>query len=257
LERTIRRCRWRLNWLKEDDANTSYFQHHARYRNKKNFIAKIKVADRVLMDQEEKKEAIWEFYNNLLGTTGQRDFTLDLQNFHIPATDLSDLEQVFTEEVWSAIKVMPFDKALGLDGYMGRFYKVAWEVIKPDFMAVVSRLMQGDVSCLFLLNSAYVTLLPKMADAMEVKDFRQVSLVHSFAKIVTKLLANHLAPKLPSLISCNHGAFVKGRCILDNFMLVQETTKALHRQKALRLLLKLDITKAFDSVSWPFLLEVM
>jgi hypothetical protein len=125
LERTIRRCRWRLNWLNEDDANTSYFQHHARYRNKKNFIAKIKVADRVLMDQEEKKEAIWEFYNNLLGTTGQRDFTLDLQNFHIPATDLSDLEQVFTEEVWSTIKVMPFDKALGLDGYMGRFYKVA------------------------------------------------------------------------------------------------------------------------------------
>jgi hypothetical protein len=96
-----------------------------------------------------------------------------------------------------------------------------------------------------------------MADAMEVKDFRPISLVHSFAKIVTKLLANRLAAKLPSLVSCDQSAFVKGRCILDIFMLVQETAKALHRQKEPRLLLKLDISKAFDSVSWPFLLEVL
>jgi hypothetical protein len=142
---------------------------------------------------------------------------------------------VFTEEeVWATIKALPSDKAPGPDGYTGRFYKVAWEVIKSDLMAAVSRLMQGDVSRLFLLNSAYVTLLPKMADAMEVKDFRPISLMHSFAKIATKLLANRLTTKLPSLVSCNQSAFVKGRCILDNFMLVQETAKALNRQNRRR-----------------------
>ena len=81
LERTMARMRSRLNWLKDGDVNTSYFQHHARYRKKKNFMAKIKVGEQIFTDQDEKKEAIWNFYNNLLGASGHRDFTLDLQAF--------------------------------------------------------------------------------------------------------------------------------------------------------------------------------
>jgi hypothetical protein len=55
-------------------------------------------------------------------------------------------------------------------------------------------------------------------------------------------------------VSNSQSAFIKGRCIHDNFILVQQTAKALHRPKETRILLKLDITKAFDSVSWPSLL---
>jgi hypothetical protein len=90
-----------------------------------------------------------------------------------------------------------------------------------------------------------------------VKDFRPISLVHSFGKLITKILANRLASKLNGLISPNQSAFIKGRFIQDNFMLVQQTSRFLHRQKKASLLLKLDITKAFDSVSWPFLIEVL
>jgi hypothetical protein len=78
------------------------------------------------MDQEEKKEIIWDFYNNLLGMTGQQEFTLDLHAFHRPAIDHLDLEHVFTEyEVWATIKALPSNKVPSLDGYTGKFYKVA------------------------------------------------------------------------------------------------------------------------------------
>jgi hypothetical protein len=59
------------------------------------------------------------------------------------------------------------------------------------------------------------------------------------------------------MVSPNQSAFIKKRFIQDNFMLVQQTVRFLHSQKQPRILLKLDITKAFDSINWSFLLEVL
>ena len=124
-------------------------------------------------------------------------------------------------------------------------------------MAALVSLQQGDMRNLELLNSAYITLIPKKADAREAKDYRPISLVHSFAKLVTKILANRLAPQLNTLVATNQSAFIRGRCIHDNYMLVQQTIKVLHQRKILSLFLKLDISKAFDSVDWAFLLEIL
>jgi hypothetical protein len=81
----------------------------------------------------------------------------------------------------------------------------------------------------FMLNSAYITLLPKKEDAMNIRDYRPISLVHSFAKLVTKLLANRLAGRLDQLVSSSQSAFIKGRFIQDDFMLVQQTARYLHQ----------------------------
>jgi hypothetical protein len=124
-------------------------------------------------------------------------------------------------------------------------------------MAAIAAIQRGNFRNLHLINSALLTLLPKKNYATLVKDFRPISLIHSFAKLITKLLANRLAGRLSELVSANQSGFVKGRCIHDNFLLVQQTTRFLHQQKQPRILLKLDISKAFDSVSWLFLLEVL
>jgi hypothetical protein len=101
----------------------------------------------------------------------------------------------------------------------------------------------------FLPNS------PTKEKAMNIRDYRLISLVHSFAKLLTKLLANRLAEKLEQLVSPSQSAFIKGRFVQDNFMLLRQTARYLHPQKKARILLKLDITKAFDSVSWPFFIR--
>ena len=43
----------------------------------------------------------------------------------------------------------------------------------------------------------------------------------------------------------------------DNFMLVQQTMRRLHATRRASMMLKLDITKAFDTVDWAFHVEVL
>jgi hypothetical protein len=193
-----------------------------------------------------------------MGTSADHDLTVNLDELDLSQHDLADLDEPFTEdEVWVTIKHLPPDQAPGPDGYTGRFYKTCWQIIKKDIMAAIAAIQRGNFRNLHLINSALLTLLPKKNDATLVKDFRPISLIHSFAKLITKLLANRLPGRLSELVSTNQSAFVKGRCIHDNFLLVQQTTRFLHQQKQPRILLKLDISKAFDSVSWLFLLEVL
>jgi hypothetical protein len=107
------------------------------------------------------------------------------------------------------------------------------------------------------LNQALLTLLPKRPDAAALGDYRPSSLIHIFAKLVAKMLATRLAPRMESLVDRNQCAFIRKRCIHDNFMLVQQTARFLRREKEPRVMLKLDIARAFDSVSWGFLVEVL
>jgi hypothetical protein len=58
-------------------------------------------------------------------------------------------------------------------------------------MAATSVVWSRKLVNLGILNSAYITLIPK-EDAYQPKDFRPISLAHSFAKLITKLMANRL-----------------------------------------------------------------
>jgi hypothetical protein len=152
---------------------------------------------------------------------------------------------------------MPSDKAPRPDGFTGRFYKSCWPIIKADIMAAVSALCSRKFRNFGSLNLAYIVLIPKKEGADQPKDFQPISLVHSFIKLITKLMANRLVARLQQMVSLNQSDFIKGQFIQDNFMLVQQTARFLHQQKQPRILIKLDISKPFDSVSWPFLLEVL
>lgn len=256
--RTIAHVRSRIDWLSEGDANTGFFHSHARYRKKKNYIAKLKVGDVILTQPEEMAEATWTFYQQLIGTAQQQDHTLDLPPFHRAAHDLQELDSpISEEEVWNVVKGLPLDKAPGPDGFTGRFHKTCWGIIKTDVMAAIGAVHAGDSRALQALNSALLVLIPKSEEASGIGDYRPISLIHSFAKLVTKILANRLAPKLQTLVATNQSAFIRGRCIHDNFSLVQHLARYLHNRKEPRLLVKLDLTKAFDSVSWSFLLELL
>jgi hypothetical protein len=89
-----------------------------------------------------------------------------------------------------------------------------------DLIRAVNQFYYLNQQGLQFLNQAYVVLIPKKGNPKLISGYRPINLSHSFAKIVSKLLANRLAPELEGLVSINQFAFIKKRCIHDSFMYV-------------------------------------
>ncbi|KAK3198377.1 hypothetical protein Dsin_021792 [Dipteronia sinensis] len=90
------------------------------------------------------------------------------------------------------------------------------------------------------------------------KDFRPISCCNTLYKIIAKIVTNRIKPCLPDIISPSQSAFVAGRCIGDNILLVQELMRNYHKDASCsRLALKVDLMKDFDMVDWGFLLETL
>jgi hypothetical protein len=222
LERTIARQRSRIHWLAEGDANTKLFHAVANGRCIKNFIPAVRVGDEIVTEQDHKLDAFTNAYMELLGKVQNRQFSLNMEFLHLPRLDLSDLEVIFMEEeVWKVIKEMSQDRDPGPDDFIAIFYQKAWPIIKQDVMAAILKLFVGDGRGFGRLNQALITLIPKKEDATLVGDFCPISLVHSFSKLFSKLLANRLKFRLGELVSANQSAFVRGRYLHDNFILVR------------------------------------
>jgi hypothetical protein len=106
-------------------------------------------------------------------------------------------------------------------------------------------------------NATFVSLIQKKTEAVDVKDFRPISLVEGVYKLISKVLANRLKSVLGKIISNSQNAFIGDRQILDSVRIANESLDSRIRSREAGLLCKLDLEKAFDHVNWDFLLYML
>lgn len=177
------RQRSRMTWLKEGDVNSKFFHIKANSRKRKKFMNTLHTPTCIVISAKVKEEELYRFFRERLGTNFQRTSSLNWHMLNLPSLDLSELEEdVSEEELKATIFALPPEKAPGPDGFIGAFFKVAWNIIKEDLLAAISSFLNHKTSQLAELNSAYICLIPKKDDALGTDHFRPISLIHSFLR---------------------------------------------------------------------------
>ena len=102
-------------------------------------------------------------------------------------------------------------------------------------------------------NSSFITLIPKVQDPLNLSDYRPISLIGCYYKIISKILAERMKKVIDKVIGEEQNAFIQGRYILDGGLIANEACDYLKKEKKKAFLMKIDFEKAYDSVNWNFI----
>jgi hypothetical protein len=248
----------RILWLKEGDKCSKFFHSMANSHRRYNSIDYLMIEGNLSNNQVEISEHIVKYYQKLFEEQCQWRLRVDDIVFdQILDHEAGWLEREFEEEeVRKVVMALEGDKAPGPDGFSIAFFQVCWEVVKEDIMKIF-REFHAEDKFEVSLNSTFISLIPKVPGASEMKDFRPISLVGSLYKIIAKVLANRLKGVLDKVISKTQSAFIKGRQILDPILIANESLDSRRRSGEPGILCKMDLEKAYDHVNWDFLLYML
>jgi hypothetical protein len=169
--------------------------------------------------------------------------------------ELLDAE-ITEDEIFHALKGSYEEGSPGPDGFSFLFYHKFWSIIKKDCMALVRAFDKGDLN-IASLNYTMVILIPKEDNANTLKKFRPISLINCSFKVFANALNNRLEDISGRLLASNQTTFVKGRYILESVVGAHEIIYYTVKNVGKGIFLKLDYEKAYDSLSWQFLEEML
>ncbi|GJW05389.1 RNA-directed DNA polymerase, eukaryota, reverse transcriptase zinc-binding domain protein [Tanacetum coccineum] len=167
------------------------------------------------------------------------------------------IREVSDKEVKDAMFGIGDDKAPGPDGFTAKFFKKSWEVTGNDVCKAVREFFMAN-KMLGEVNATLITLVPKVQHPNKVSEYSPIACCNVMYKCISKIITNRITGCLDKLVSINQSAFVPGRLIQDNLLITQELLKGYNRKSGpARCALKIDIAKAYDTVDWNFLEQIM
>lgn len=223
-EEAIMQQRAKVDWIRLGDANNSYFHANVKAKHRHSGLDCLQLNDGTMVTTpHEIEHEILNFYSKLVGQNEERlegiDITIMRDGPHVTREQAAGLiGQVTRPEIHAALAGIGDLKAPGLDGYNAKFFKASWGVIEMDVVQAVREFFeQGQMYK--AVNRSIVTLIPKIAEAKSVKDFRPISCCTTLYKIVSKILTNQFSKVLPGLVHESQAAFTPGQQIHNHILL--------------------------------------
>ncbi|GKE16639.1 putative RNA-directed DNA polymerase, partial [Tanacetum coccineum] len=175
---------------------------------------------------------------------------------------ISDLQNSFLkrpfeyDEIKKAVWSCTEDKAHGSNRFTFRFIKHFWNLIGDDFTKAV-KFFEIEKSIARGCNSSFISLIPKISNPLLPQDFRPISLIGCYYKVLSKLLAIRLESVMSTIISNVQTAFLKDRQITDGPLIINEVISWIKKVNGKLMIFKVDFEKAFDSINWNFIDDIM
>ncbi|VFQ84578.1 unnamed protein product [Cuscuta campestris] len=266
LEHSYWKQKCNLKWLKEGDANTKFFHNLVKERRRQQKIMGLK-------DDQGKFQENPTVLENMVTSHYHKRF-----NYEEPAPSSQDydaflsntpkiLDQHHNQELLhlpseDEVKATLFDMeancCAGPDGFNVNFFKECWEIVHKEVTSACQEVFLG-IPLPVAAASTNICLIPKCENASRLNDFRPVCLSTVASKIATKCVARRLSKVLPLIISEEQGAFVAGRDIMvEQILLTKEMAHNIDtKAESGNIIIKLDMAKAFDKLKWSYLIDIL
>lgn len=248
--------------IRDGDRSTKFFHGLSKRNAKRNYIAFLAKQDGSLTTSStEVLDEFVHYYRDLLGTrvsSSPLDISvLDYGPCLSEEASVSLALDVSEIEIKNALFSIHDAKAPGPDGYTANFFKSTWYITWPLLTQAVSEFFtSGRLLCQW--NTTLLAIIPKSVHAHAVGDFRPIACCNVIYKVISKILCNRLIPILDGIVDKSQSAFIQGPLISDNIHLAEQFLRQYEQKRiSSRCLLQIDIRKAYDSVDWVFLEDVL
>ena len=216
----------------------------------------------VIKDQAAIEAKITSYYRNLYNYRDSDASAARLEQFMKNSPLIKKLSpeqreqldlQITEAEVHKYLKGMRNNVAPGSSGYTGNFYKAFWTVLKNRIMQAIHKSKQAN-SMSPSQKLGIVQIIPKAdKDLKLLTNWRPLTLLNTFYKIISGVLANRLKTVLDHLIGPEQKGYVPQRFIGE---VTRTTFDIFQHAKDKNLpgyILLIDFEKAFDSVSFQMI----
>ncbi|GJX71178.1 RNA-directed DNA polymerase, eukaryota [Tanacetum coccineum] len=248
----------KIKWAIEGDENSKFFYGIINKHQNNLSVRGIIIDEEWIEEPRGVKTEFFSHFRDRFDHPHESRLTLDM-NFpnKLSIDQALQSKRPFTvEEIKGAVWGCGSNKSPGPDGFTFEFYRRYWGLIEDEVVVAVNYFFHNG----FVPkggNSSFIALIPKIPGAKMVKDFRPISLIGSLYKIIAKLLANRLVTVMSDLVNELQSAFIANRQILDGPFMLNEIIHWCKAKKKQTMIFKVDFEKAFDSIRWDFLDDVL
>jgi hypothetical protein len=165
--------------INEGDENTKFFHLLAKGRKRRVKIPFLNHEGVSVNDAEGINKIATSYYKDLFGPSVLSSINMTYFNMNqLSDNDRSFLTAPFSiDEIKKVIFEMKHNSAPGPDGFPAEFFQNFWDTIQMDIVHLFNDFYVGNLK-IERLNYGMVTLLPKVDNAADMKNFRPICLLN-------------------------------------------------------------------------------